>query len=189
MAFADHSEKILVLPGLNGSLDGHWQRHWLEDYPHSEIVEQQDWSKPDVEQWVKAVEKRIDELGTAVYIIGHSLGSILGAHLSNSRIAPKIKGAMLVAPCDLDIVAQMHPSSVEFGKQPDWNIRFPSLLIGSEDDHYMPLERLHETSALWNAELASLGSAGHINIVSGFGRWPEGYRYFERLRERVNAEA
>jgi predicted alpha/beta hydrolase family esterase len=189
MAFADHSDKILVLPGLNGSLDGHWQRYWLDDYPNSEIVEQRDWAKPDIAEWVHAVERRVDELGTEVFIVGHSLGCILGAHLSNSRIASKIKGAMLVAPCDLDIVAEKHPNSLQFGKQPDWHIRFPTLLIGSDNDHYMPLERLHETGALWNAELASLGSAGHINIASGFGRWPEGYRYFERLRERVSARA
>lgn len=189
MPFIDKREKVLILPGLNGSLEGHWQRHWAYDYPEAEIVAQRDWSKPDVSEWVKSVEQRIDVLGEKVFIIGHSLGCILGAHLSNSRVADQILGAMLVAPCDLNIVEELHPGKVDFGCQPDWKLKFPTLLIGSDDDHYMPLANLHETADIWGADFATLGSAGHINIASGFGRWPEGYRYFERMRERVLALA
>ena len=189
MPFYEKREKILLLPGLNGSLDGHWQRIWLEDYPESEIVEQQDWAKPDVATWVETVERRVESIAEPVFIIGHSLGCILGAHLSHSRVADQILGAMLVAPCDLNIVEKLHPGNVSFGTQPTWKLSFPTLLVGSDDDHYMPLENLHQTANLWQADFASLGSAGHINIASGFGRWPEGYRYFERLRERVLAPA
>lgn len=189
MPLNEKREPILVLPGLNGSLNGHWQQFWLEDYRESEIVEQRDWAKPNVAEWVERVEQRIDELGERVFIIGHSLGSLLGAHLSHSRVAPQILGAMLVAPCDLNIVGELHPGKVEFGVQPDWALSFPTLLVGSDNDHYMPLENLHHTASAWQVDFATLGSAGHINIASGFGRWQEGYRYFERLRERVLALA
>lgn len=189
MSFDEKREKILILPGINGSLEGHWQRLWLEDYPESEIVEQGDWARPDVDEWVAAVERRIDSIGEKVFIVGHSLGCILGAHLSHSRVAAQILGAMLVAPCDLNVVAKVHPGKVGFGQQPDWPLAFPTLLIGSDNDQYMPLENLHQTASQWNADFASLGNAGHINIASGFGHWPEGYRHFERLRERVLALA
>lgn len=187
MPHLEKREPILILPGLYGSLEGHWQRHWLQDYPESEIVEQRDWEHPNLSEWVSAVERRIETLDQPVFIVSHSLGCILAVHLSKSKIANQILGAMLVAPCDLNIVDNLHPGNVDFGAAPDWKLNFPTLLVGSDDDKYMPLENLHDTAQKWGADFATLGSAGHINIASGFGRWPEGYRYFERLRERVLA--
>ncbi len=36
--------KTLILPGLNGSGETHWQRIWARDCPGSEIVEQENWN-------------------------------------------------------------------------------------------------------------------------------------------------
>ena len=36
----------LIIPGLYGSGEGHWQRYWLRDRPDSVLVEQDDWDDP-----------------------------------------------------------------------------------------------------------------------------------------------
>ncbi|MGG2476897.1 alpha/beta hydrolase, partial [Rhizobium sp. BR5] len=36
----------LIVPGLNGSDEGHWQRHWLLDDPQAQLVDQEDWHCP-----------------------------------------------------------------------------------------------------------------------------------------------
>lgn len=38
--------------------------------------------------------------------------------------------------------------------------------------------------AVWEAELIDLGFAGHINVASGFGPWPEGKALRDRLVHR-----
>ena len=39
--------KRLIVPGLEGSGEGHWQRWWLTQDPDARIVEQDDWHRPD----------------------------------------------------------------------------------------------------------------------------------------------
>ncbi len=36
----------LILPGLGGSGEGHWQHWWLKQHPNPHIVEQDDWDRP-----------------------------------------------------------------------------------------------------------------------------------------------
>jgi predicted alpha/beta hydrolase family esterase len=38
---------------------------------------------------------------------------------------------------------------------------------------------------LWNSDVRNIGLAGHINIASGFGRWPSGYGFLEMLKART----
>ncbi len=46
----------LIVPGLNGSDEGHWQRHWLRDNPEATLVEQDDWQCPVLEDWIDRLE-------------------------------------------------------------------------------------------------------------------------------------
>jgi predicted alpha/beta hydrolase family esterase len=38
---------------------------------------------------------------------------------------------------------------------------------------------------LWNSDIKNIGLAGHINVASGFGRWPSGYALLETLKARA----
>jgi predicted alpha/beta hydrolase family esterase len=64
---------------------------------------------------------------------------------------------------------------------------FPSITVGSLNDHYMELDRLTLYARLWKTELKNIGLAGHINIASGFGRWAGGYALLDNLKERAKA--
>ena len=74
---------------------------------------------------------------------------------------------MLVAPAD--------PS--HFGIElapPRAPLGFPALLVASENDSWISVEQARSWADIWGAEFVNAGSAGHINVASGHGPWPEG---------------
>lgn len=171
----------LIVPGLNGSDEGHWQRHWLLDDAEAQLVDQENWECPVLEDWLDRLEVALAATESA-YIVAHSLGCLLVANMATRPVASKIRGALLVAPAHLDRVEAMHPCIVRFGAFPQAPLAFPSLVVGSMNDPYMNPEELARTAADWGSDLVNLGPAGHINIAAGFGRWPEGYALFARLK-------
>lgn len=171
----------LIVPGLNGSDEGHWQRHWLLDDPEAQLVDQDNWQCPVLDDWLDRLEAALATVDSA-YIVAHSLGCLLVANMGARPSAAKIKGALLVAPAHLDRVEAMHPCIVRFGAFPQQPLAFPSLVVGSMNDPYMDSEELSRSASLWGSGLINLGPVGHINIASGYGRWPEGYALFERLK-------
>lgn len=178
----------LILPGLNGSDEGHWQRFWLKDDANSLLVEQDDWTSPKVETWTKRLEQVLQQEGPA-YIVAHSLGCLLAARCADGPYARLIKGALLVAPCDLSTTEKLHPGAIHFGRMPTRALPFPTITVGSLDDIYMPLESLSLYGRLWKTEIKNLGQAGHINIESGFGRWTGGYGLLSLLKKKARAHS
>jgi predicted alpha/beta hydrolase family esterase len=53
-------------------------------------------------------------------------------------------------------------------------IPFPSILVGSENDHYMTLESARRLAGYWNSRFVNAGAVGHINPDSGHGPWLAG---------------
>lgn len=172
--------KTVIVPGLFGSGEGHWQRHWLTDHPAAAIIEQQDWNRPTLADWRAALEAEIERHET-VELVGHSLGSVLVAALADRPLAKRVRSALLVAPCDLDETERLHPGAIDFGPMPNRVLPFPSLVVGSLNDPYMRFDCLRTLSEEWGSDLIDLGHAGHINIASGFGRWANGYDLLEVL--------
>lgn len=188
------SRPVLIVPGLNGSGEGHWQRHWLADHDDAELVAQSDWANPQAGRWQHRLEQAIISRPGAL-LVAHSLGSILVARLAASSVAPLIGGALLVAPADIERTSSLHARSYEFGTIPTGALPFPALVVASRDDIYMPIDKAKSIAKLWQAPLVDIGQAGHINIASGFGRWPGGYELAGQVlaraerRERVLARA
>ncbi|KNY33831.1 MULTISPECIES: alpha/beta hydrolase [unclassified Agrobacterium] len=178
----------LIVPGLNGSDEGHWQRHWLLDDPAAQLVDQDDWQCPVLGDWLGRLETALASVDSA-YVVAHSLGCVLVANMASRPAAAKIRGALLVAPAHLDRVEAMHPCIVRFGVFPLAPLAFPSLVVGSVNDPYMSPEELAHTAASWGSDLVNLGPAGHINIAAGFGRWPEGYDLLARLKAGAGSQS
>jgi len=175
--------RILIVPGLFGSGEGHWQRYWLQDHPDVRLVEQDDWAGggaagtlPPPQSWPPAAQR------------GGGAGG--RRHPARPPGAPgrpaarRVKGALLVAPCDIPTTEALHAGHVSFGTMPTEALPFPSMTVGSLNDIYMSLDRLSMFGRLWNSDVRNIGLAGHINIASGFGRWPSGYGFLEMLKAR-----
>ncbi len=176
---------VLILPGLFGSEEAHWQSVWLHDRPESRLVAQHDWDHPDLSAWGAKLEAELEDAEEA-YIVAHSLGCLLIANLAGRPAAARVKGALLVAPCDLPVTERLHPGRIRFGAMPTARLPFPSVVVGSLNDLYMPLDRLTFFARLWGSELRNVGLGGHINVASGYGRWLGGYRTFEKLKARTH---
>lgn len=175
---------ILILPGLGGSGPGHWQVRWAEKMSTAAIVEQADWHEPDPEDWADTIVKAVELARRPVVLVAHSLGCLAVARAANQLTDGKVRGAFLVAPPDLER-SDMPEEVRDFLPVPRDPLTFPSLLVASATDGYCALETAADLAGAWGSEFHNAGEAGHINIASGHGPWPEGLLMFTRLMQRL----
>jgi len=170
---------ILILPGLNGSGETHWQTLWEKQFNFIR-VEQRDWDTPVCDEWVTTLDKAVMSYEPQqVVLVGHSTACILVAFWA-ARFNRRIKGALLVAPSDTE--APSYPEGpVGFTPMPLSPLPFPSITVTSIDDHYVTLDRAERFAAAWGSELVNVGKKGHINVAAGYGTWPEGLEYLKKL--------
>lgn len=76
----------LILPGLNGSGEEHWQRHWLMEHDDAVLVHQEHWDRPVLEDWLYNLESELIAHPGAV-LVAHSLGCVLAAKLAGRPAA------------------------------------------------------------------------------------------------------
>jgi hypothetical protein len=172
-----------ILPGLGDSGPDHWQSHFERDDISCVRVKQDEWDTPDCADWVARLDREMRSSVYPVRLVAHSSSCTLVARwaldASPEELA-KVCGALLVAPSDPD--GPNYPSGpVGFSPVPLVVLPFPSIVVASDDDPYVSLERAREYAAAWGSELVVLSGAGHVNVASGFGAWPEGQALMQRL--------
>lgn len=173
----------LILPGLGGSGPGHWQRHWVDDHPDAYLVEQDDWDRPHLDAWIAQVAATA-RFAPGALLVAHSLAGALVAQLALRHPRLDIAGALIVAPADVDDTSMSSAPIAGFGPMPLVRLPFPSIVVASRTDPYARFERSRTFADAWGARLVDLGDSGHINVASGFGRWPDGYRLAAELAGR-----
>jgi predicted alpha/beta hydrolase family esterase len=176
---------VLFVPGWKNSGPGHWQTLWQASEPGWDRVMQRDWERPGPVAWLAALDERVSECTSRPVLVGHSLGAIAivkWAAIRRGRAA----GAFLVAPADVEAFAC--PSELRpFAPIPRRPIPFPVHVVASHDDPYVTPVRAAEFARSWGASFTDIGSAGHINIDSGHGPWPEGRVLLDALLARLAA--
>jgi hypothetical protein len=70
---------------------------------------------------------------------------------------------------------------------PQQRLSFPSIVVASETDPYVAIDRAEEFSRSWGSRFVNLGPAGHINVASGHGPWNQGLLLLEELRQELGA--
>lgn len=179
---------LLIVPGLGGSEPEHWQSLWIETFSPAKRVTQLDWDRPNFFLWLHQLRARVESNPGSV-LVGHSLGSILIAHLAQSYPALKIAGAVFVAPADVDNCASFPDCVDRFRPIPRKPLPFPSVVIASRDDPYITLPRARSLAEAWRARFCDVGLCGHINVAAGFGPWREGEGILLELLETIRARA
>jgi uncharacterized protein len=175
---------LLIVPGLGGSEPGHWQSHWEELYPSACRVSQLDWDNPDLELWLRQLRLAVDRNPGAV-LVGHSLGSVLIAHLARLQPDAPVSGAMLVAPADVDFAETLPISVLGFAPTPMSMLPFPSVVAASTNDPHLSFARANALAQAWGSRIEKIDRAGHINTASGFGFWPAGEKILRDLLDEV----
>ncbi|HMK82009.1 MAG TPA: alpha/beta hydrolase [Xanthobacteraceae bacterium] len=171
---------VLIIPGLGGSPEQHWQTHLERARPGATRVEQEDWDNPRLSAWLERVAAAVARNPGAI-LVAHSLGCALVAHLAQREPRLPIGAALLVAPADVDSARHTPDCLRGFAPVPTARLPFRSVLVGSRNDPYMTFARARALSFVWGASFVDAGAAGHINIDSGFGPWPEGNRLLAQL--------
>lgn len=170
----------LIIPGLHGSPDGHWQTLLQSHTPFARRVEQDDWDAPVLDRWVERLLSSADANPGAI-AVAHSLGCILIAHAALRVPDIKIGGALLVAPADVETNTDAFPQLRNFAPMPTTSLPFPSIVVASNNDPFMSLQRARMLAESWGSDFVNMGDAGHINIASGYGAWPAAHGMVDAL--------
>lgn len=165
---------LLIVPGLGGSGETHWQHLWHQKYPNSQMLQQNNWDAPVLDEWLDKLNDSIQNLQEPTVLVGHSLGAILIAIWASKYVSVNIIGALLVAPADVDSPAHTPEIVWHFSPLPVTSLAFPTVLISSTNDPYISLERASSLANLWGSTFVSIGEKGHINGASNLGLWEEG---------------
>lgn len=174
---------ILIAPGLGNSGPEHWQRRWGARMANARFVEQDNWNSPVVADWIARIHQEIMLATRPVVLIGHSL-SVAAIVLTARQLADsKVRGAFLVSPPDFDSDA-IPQTALQF-KPPTDPLPFPSMVVASTTDPLVSVERAQGFAADWGSDFKLAGDAGHINVASGHGPWPEGLLMFAELMRRL----
>jgi len=174
------AQKIIIVPGLNGSGPTHWQTHWEALLPNAVRVVQSDWERPRRGPWVDALTETVAAYPGSI-LVAHSLGCALVANAVKDFPEIDVSAAMLVSPSDVDWVAHIEDPLRDFAPMPLGRFPFRTIVAASRDDPYVKFGRAEFFAAEWGAELVDVGEKGHINADSNLGDWPQGLAILQRL--------
>jgi uncharacterized protein len=171
---------VLVLPGYGDSGPQHWQSLWERADPRLRRVAQRDWLEPRLDDWLGTLEAEIAACTTPPVLVAHSLACALVAHWV-ARGEGAARGALLVAPVDVDTVADDLDAIRTFRPVPLIRLPFPSIVVASDDDVYVTPSRARTFADAWGSRLVALSRAGHVNADSGYGPWSAGRALLDEL--------
>src|SRR5215204_2242056 len=102
------TKEIVILPGIGGSGDAHWQTRWEQTDPSMHRFRPHDWDRPALGDWHEALERSVKSMPMPPLLVAHSLSCLLIAHWQSRSDLP-VAGAFLVAVPD--------PASVVFPEE------------------------------------------------------------------------
>ena len=176
------SPRVLLLPGWQNSVDGHWQTRW-EQLHGFERVQQDDWFWPRRGDWMIRLEENLLGDERPAVLVAHSLGChLVTAWAAHSQHTARVVGAMLVAPPDLDR-ADGPPQLRAWAPVHRQRLPFASTAVVSSNDPFSTVEQSRALAADWGSEIVAAGQAGHLNADSGLGDWPAGLALLQKLAQ------
>ena len=178
------STPVLIVPGWHNSSPDHWQSLWQAQHGYVR-VEQHNWDFPLRGDWMIQLEEAVLANPDAV-LVAHSLGCVLvAAWAAHSLISHKVKGALLVAPADVERPEMQHMlhswSPIVRERLP-----FASIVAASRNDAHCSMLRASGLAQAWGSRLVDCGSVGHINTDSCVGDWPDGFALLQDLLKEKN---
>jgi uncharacterized protein len=170
---------VLTIPGLYDSGPGHWQTYWEHELPDCLRVGQKEWTSPRREDWVANIEAAFNFGKPPYYLVGHSLGCIAIAYWAQTS-RRRVEGALMVAPADTE--RKDFPAGPRgFRPLPTRALPFPTILVASEDDPWLTLDRAQQLAKNWRSRFVNIGRAGHINGAANLGSWEQGKQLLAEL--------
>lgn len=179
----------VIVPGVGGSDEHHWQS-WLQNsLQDASRVMQEDWQKPILNQWVNNFYNHIKTLKQPVQVVAHSFGCLTTIAALNQYPILKhwIDSIILVAPAN-----PLRFNSAGFGTDTDnyvalfkqFTINVPTLMVISENDPWLSYQDALLYAKHWDVPYVNEGMAGHINVASGYGNWPQIFEHMQNVHTK-----
>ncbi|MBV1701780.1 MAG: alpha/beta fold hydrolase [Hyphomicrobiales bacterium] len=166
---------ILILPGRGDSPPDHWQSRWQKKIATATRVHQHDWENPQKEKWLAQIHSAVVAQPRPVVLVAHSLGCIAAVWAAHGHLAAgQVAGAFLVAPPSDEMRMETPQIDRAFSPVPRHKLPFPCVLVASRNDPRADFAWSEAFASAIGAQFVDAGEAGHINVDSGFGPWPEG---------------
>jgi uncharacterized protein len=168
---------IVIVPGLRGHVEDHWQTRLAAKLPNAVVVPSFDRDKRDLDGRVADLHQAIQDAGTPVTLVAHSAGVLTTVHWARRHDLP-VRGAILATPPDLGRpLPAEYPTLGELEASgwlpiPLGTLPFPSILAASTNDALGDFDRVRALAYLWGSRFIDIGPVGHLNPASGYGEWP-----------------
>lgn len=175
---------ILMIPGYLDSGPEHWQSRWEKKLSTARRVIQRNWAKPTRAEWVETIAREVLAATRPPVLVTHSLGGIAALHAAQ-QLREKIAGAFIVAPPSEQAIREMPAVDSAFLPIPRARLPFPAVVVGSDNDPYADLLFPRRLAEDIGATFVDAGAAGHINVDSGHGPWPEGSLSFAHFLAKL----
>ena len=169
-----------IVPGLGNSGPEHWQTYFESTGDNFRRIIQKEWDTPDCKDWIETIDNVVSNNDLKrVVLIGHSLGCSAIVHWA-VRYKKIIKGALLVAPSDVEAPQYTFPTK-GFTQLPKEKVNFKTIVVASSNDPWVTLERAKLFANNWGSEFINIGDAGHINVLSGHTQWDQGLEILKTI--------
>ncbi len=183
---------IVVVPGLRGHVEDHWQHRLAARLPESRVLPTPGRDHHDLWERVAALEDAVAGAEGPVVLVAHSAGVLTTVHwAARSRLT--IRGALLATPPDLAAPLPAEYPSLEELERGGWRpvpqtpLPFPSIVAASTNDELGDLRRVTAMAAAWGSRLDIVGPVGHLNPASGYGDWPEAFALLQDFGASIGA--
>ena len=167
----------VIVPGLRGHVEEHWQTRLAAKLPGSVVVPSLDRDKRDLAGRVADLHEVVSGATNPVTIVAHSAGVLTTVHWARQHDLP-VRGALFATPPDLAApLPAEYPTLRELADSgwlpvPRARLRFPTILAASTNDALGDFERVRALAADWGSRFIDIGPVGHLNPASGYGDWP-----------------
>ncbi|MEG2921329.1 MAG: alpha/beta hydrolase [Acinetobacter sp.] len=184
----------VIVPGVGGSEAQHWQSWLQQQLVSSSRVQQKNWDRPVLSEWVAQFVKTVAAVKAPIQIVAHSFGCLtsVAALAEHPELSAKVKNLVLVAPAN---PARFGEAGFARHSLTDYkqyfhqlNIDVPTTLLISENDPWLGYFDALQLAQAWKLTPINLGQVGHINVASGFGPFPDILNYMlpEKKLQPVN---
>ncbi|WP_437609167.1 RBBP9/YdeN family alpha/beta hydrolase [Erwinia sp. V71] len=171
---------FIIVPGYTNSGPQHWQSYLERKYHNVVRVQQDNWDSPQRDCWRDRVQETIEQVTGNIFLIGHSCGAVAISQWAEKYHSPRVQGALLVAPADVDDEHTLEAIKVQRPLALQ-RLPFPATLVCSDNDEFLRLQRAEWLAAHWSASLVTIAGAGHFHTAAGYGEWLEGERMIHQL--------
>jgi len=169
-----------IIPGLGNSGPEHWQTYFERSGKNFHRINQQDWESPKCLDWIETIDNALSNYELSeVVLVGHSLGCATIVHWA-VQYNRAIKGALLVAPSDLEAPQYTFPVN-GFSPIPRQKINFKTIVVASANDIWVSINRAKYFADCRDSEFINIGEVGHINAASGYGQWIQGLEILKKI--------